>query len=198
MPEDVEERGLRMEPETKEFLKSLKDLIAFGLKGFADSITLGVPRSIYESHIERQVEKKIVEKRLPFGRRKPRSEQYWSLLKLGETEKEVVSSLGLPYSIEPVEESESYEYTFDEKWWYDRGHVYFKNKIVVAVYMWAPDETVRKGFPIGKQINVPVPKPTSPCPYCGSPLNTPLAKQCLSCHMDWHDPNNVIKHNVTP
>jgi hypothetical protein len=35
----------------------------------------------------------------------------------------------------------------------------------------------------------------TPCPYCGNPLN-PLAKQCFSCHMDWHDPNNVIKHKV--
>lgn len=36
---------------------------------------------------------------------------------------------------------------------------------------------------------------TKPCPYCGNPLN-PLAKQCFSCHMDWHDPNNVIKHII--
>jgi len=37
---------------------------------------------------------------------------------------------------------------------------------------------------------------SKPCPYCGQPLRAPLAKQCFECHMDWHDPNNVIKHDV--
>ncbi len=32
-----------------------------------------------------------------------------------------------------------------------------------------------------------------PCPHCGEPLRTPLAKQCLSCGMDWHDPANVVR-----
>jgi hypothetical protein len=30
-----------------------------------------------------------------------------------------------------------------------------------------------------------------PCPYCGAPLASPRAKQCLKCHFDWHDPANV-------
>ena len=34
---------------------------------------------------------------------------------------------------------------------------------------------------------------TSPCPYCGKPLRTPLAKQCRHCHSDWHDPDRVVK-----
>ncbi len=33
-----------------------------------------------------------------------------------------------------------------------------------------------------------------PCPYCGEPLRTERAQQCLSCGMDWHDPNNVVRH----
>jgi len=32
---------------------------------------------------------------------------------------------------------------------------------------------------------------TIPCPYCGKPLRTYLAKQCRFCKMDWHDPDNV-------
>ena len=84
------------------------------------------------------------------------------MLKLGETEKEVVTSLGLPYRIEPVEKSESWEYTFDEKWIYRGDFVFFKNKILVAfVYGNALDEMVKKGFPIAKQINVS--EPTPPC-----------------------------------
>lgn len=34
---------------------------------------------------------------------------------------------------------------------------------------------------------------TAPCPYCGKELRTPAAKQCRSCLMDWHDPNNVYR-----
>lgn len=30
---------------------------------------------------------------------------------------------------------------------------------------------------------------TTPCPYCGKPLRTPVAKQCRHCGMDWHDPS---------
>ena len=33
---------------------------------------------------------------------------------------------------------------------------------------------------------------TPPCPYCGSPLRTQLAKQCRFCRRDWHDPENVV------
>jgi len=32
---------------------------------------------------------------------------------------------------------------------------------------------------------------TAPCPYCGMPLRTSLAKQCRHCLRDWHDGDNV-------
>lgn len=32
----------------------------------------------------------------------------------------------------------------------------------------------------------PAKEPT-PCPYCGMPLRTSLAKQCRFCRRDWHD-----------
>ena len=37
------------------------------------------------------------------------------------------------------------------------------------------------------------PQPSVPCPYCGKPLRTALAKQCRHCLMDWHDPVNTLK-----
>jgi hypothetical protein len=33
-----------------------------------------------------------------------------------------------------------------------------------------------------------------PCPYCGALLPTARSKQCLKCHYDWHDPDNVVRH----
>jgi len=41
----------------------------------------------------------------------------------------------------------------------------------------------------------PRPAPIS-CPYCGKLLRTMIAKQCLECGMDWHDPNNVVRHSA--
>ena len=35
------------------------------------------------------------------------------------------------------------------------------------------------------------PHDTKPCPYCGIPLRTNKAQQCLHCGMDWHDPTHV-------
>lgn len=35
-----------------------------------------------------------------------------------------------------------------------------------------------------------------PCPYCGEPLRTPLAKQCRYCGKDWHDSENVVMLGV--
>jgi len=31
-----------------------------------------------------------------------------------------------------------------------------------------------------------------PCPFCGEPLRTPLARQCRHCLMDWHDKRNPV------
>ena len=30
-----------------------------------------------------------------------------------------------------------------------------------------------------------------PCPYCGEPLRTKVAKQCRHCFRDWHDENEL-------
>ncbi|MGE0538485.1 MAG: hypothetical protein AB7O68_26215 [Pirellulales bacterium] len=35
-------------------------------------------------------------------------------------------------------------------------------------------------------------RPRAPCPYCGQPLRSMAAQQCLECGMDWHDPQNVV------
>lgn len=37
------------------------------------------------------------------------------------------------------------------------------------------------------------PAAISLCPYCGKSLKTALAKQCLNCSVDWHDPENPKK-----
>jgi hypothetical protein len=37
----------------------------------------------------------------------------------------------------------------------------------------------------------PLENETAPCPYCGMPLRTSLAKQCRHCRRDWHDAENV-------
>lgn len=39
------------------------------------------------------------------------------------------------------------------------------------------------------------PRTTGPCPYCGKALRTNMAQQCFECGADWHDPDNVVRHN---
>ena len=34
-------------------------------------------------------------------------------------------------------------------------------------------------------------KETRPCPYCGEPLRTSLARQCRFCGRDWHEKNEA-------
>lgn len=47
-------------------------------------------------------------------------------------------------------------------------------------------------FPSSRPMSSDPAKP--PCPYCGAPLPTVRSKQCLKCHYDWHDPDNVVRH----
>jgi hypothetical protein len=35
-----------------------------------------------------------------------------------------------------------------------------------------------------------------PCPYCGNPLASSRARQCLHCHRDWHDGSQDLKPTV--
>jgi hypothetical protein len=48
-----------------------------------------------------------------------------------------------------------------------------------------PQERESAGPPV---FNPPAP---GPCPYCGQPLRTAIARQCRFCKMDWHDPTNA-------
>jgi hypothetical protein len=43
-----------------------------------------------------------------------------------------------------------------------------------------------RGRPIAPEGDSP-----TPCPYCGKPLQTALAKQCRHCRRDWHDPTKL-------
>jgi hypothetical protein len=38
------------------------------------------------------------------------------------------------------------------------------------------------------------PKYEGVCPYCGKSIRTVDAQQCRHCLMDWHDPDNPVKH----
>jgi len=48
---------------------------------------------------------------------------------------------------------------------------------------------MRAYLPISRDRQAPI-----PCPYCDKMLRTMIAKQCLECGMDWHDPKNVVRH----
>ena len=38
-------------------------------------------------------------------------------------------------------------------------------------------------------------KERTPCPYCGISLPSAKARQCFSCGMDWHDPNDLVRRS---
>lgn len=46
---------------------------------------------------------------------------------------------------------------------------------------WAKIWVVHEGIP------KPLENEVTPCPYCGMPLRTSLAKQCRHCFRQWHD-----------
>jgi hypothetical protein len=52
---------------------------------------------------------------------------------------------------------------------------------------WAKIWVIHEGRP------GPLENDTCPCPYCGMPLRTSLAKQCRYCRRDWHDAENVVR-----
>jgi hypothetical protein len=51
---------------------------------------------------------------------------------------------------------------------------------------WAKIWVIHEGRP------KPFENETAPCPYCGMPLRTSLAKQCRYCRRDWHDSESVV------
>lgn len=51
---------------------------------------------------------------------------------------------------------------------------------------WAKIWVIHEGGP------EPLENDTAPCPYCGMPLRTSLAKQCRYCRRDWHVEENVV------
>lgn len=56
---------------------------------------------------------------------------------------------------------------------------------------WREENPPQEREPSGPRIfNLPEP---GPCPYCGEPLRTSIARQCRFCKMDWHDPTNVYR-----
>lgn len=131
-----------MTPEGKELLKSMGKLIGYFAADLADAVTLGIPRAIYENHIDKQVQKKIIEIQSPL----------FSRLEIGVSEHKVRMLLGLPLKLEiQKKQDDNWEYKFDKYWKYDGGVVYFKNKKVVAFwYKSALNKDVEKGFPIQK------------------------------------------------
>lgn len=54
----------------------------------------------------------------------------------------------------------------------------------------------RYGSPSRQTLGTPMNQPL--CPYCSATLPSSRAKQCLKCHRDWHDPENVQQANVSP
>jgi hypothetical protein len=38
----------------------------------------------------------------------------------------------------------------------------------------------------------------TPCPYCGAPLRTNKARQCMACGMDWHGEKPVCRKKDKP
>jgi hypothetical protein len=59
--------------------------------------------------------------------------------------------------------------------------------------LWQAVGESRKGLEqeLKRKISGPLYK-QFPCPYCGAPLRTQLAKQCRKCRKDWHDPENIV------
>lgn len=54
-----------------------------------------------------------------------------------------------------------------------------------------PPGAVFPAFPIRQTFEQV--KPQFPCPYCGKDLGNEEARQCFSCGMDWHNPENVVQ-----
>lgn len=81
-----------MDPDTKGLLKSTGKLLGSLASELFNGITLQIPKTILEQHVE----KKVAERLKPELKRIPPQSQQWKLLKIGMSEKEVGHLLGVP------------------------------------------------------------------------------------------------------
>ena len=106
-----------MNPETKNFLKPLGELIVSEAADIINMFTLGIPKTILEQHVE----KKVAETLKPNLSRKSPESQRWDKIRLGMSEEQVGRLLGLPEAIKSYKTQVG---KVDETVWnYDRGYI---------------------------------------------------------------------------
>lgn len=65
-----------------------------------------------------------------------------------------------------------------------------------AYFVALPFATGQDSCRTGEETSMTTNVGLSTCPYCRSELKSAKARQCFSCGMDWHDPDNVVQHGA--